>query len=240
MSPIEIRPTTLPSSTTGKWRNLPIVIISMMSADGVRLPAAHDLARHHRADRLVQHPAPRSPSTRTMSRSDRMPSMRPWFITSTAPILRSPQDLDRRRELCVRLDALDLMALGIENRTYRHCRLPESVRALEEPDLVRESSINSSAPVSFQARRQARPSCTAAASCLRRNVRMMNEIALRRKRDQTRSGSSGDDASAACGIARGTGSNSENSIRPARNRRYAPARRRWRRRCRSRSSRGRR
>ena len=37
--------------------------------------------------------APRSPSTRTMSRSDRMPSSRPWFITSTAPILRSPRIL---------------------------------------------------------------------------------------------------------------------------------------------------
>ncbi len=35
--------------------------------------------------------------------------------------------------------------------------------------------------------------------------------------DQTRPASSGDDASAACGIARGTGSNSENNIRPARN-----------------------
>ena len=35
-------------------------------------------------------PAPRSESTRTMSRSDRMPSIRPCSITSTAPILRSP------------------------------------------------------------------------------------------------------------------------------------------------------
>ena len=35
--------------------------------------------------------------------------------------------------------------------------------------------------------------------------------------DQTRPDPSGDDASAACGAARGTGSNSENSIRPARN-----------------------
>ena len=37
--------------------------------------------------------APRSPSTRTMSRSDRMPSMRPSLITSTAPILRSARIL---------------------------------------------------------------------------------------------------------------------------------------------------
>ena len=35
--------------------------------------------------------------------------------------------------------------------------------------------------------------------------------------DQTRPGPSGDETSAACGIARGTGSNSENNIRPARN-----------------------
>ena len=38
------------------------------------------------------------------------------------------------------------------------------------------------------------------------------QAAIRRGPD-----SSGDDASAACGVARGTGSNSENSIRPARN-----------------------
>ncbi len=37
--------------------------------------------------------APRSPSTRTMSRSDRIPSTRPWLMTSTAPILRSPSIL---------------------------------------------------------------------------------------------------------------------------------------------------
>ena len=75
--------------------------------------------------------APRSPSTRTMSRSDRMPSMRPLLIASTAPILLLRQNLDRSRELGVRLDALDLMAFGIENCTYRHCRLPEADRALE-------------------------------------------------------------------------------------------------------------
>ena len=35
--------------------------------------------------------------------------------------------------------------------------------------------------------------------------------------DQTRPASSGEEAFAACGIARGTGSNSENNIKPARN-----------------------
>ena len=75
--------------------------------------------------------APRSPSTRTMSRSDRMPSMRPSLITSTAPILRSARILIGGGKLRLRLDALNLVAFGIENCTYRHCRLLEADRALE-------------------------------------------------------------------------------------------------------------
>src|SRR5271169_5420470 len=46
---------------------------------------------------------------------------------------------------------------------------------------------------------------------------MMDEIRRRRKLDQLLVGTSGDDASAASTGARGTGSNSENSTRPAKN-----------------------
>jgi hypothetical protein len=36
------------------------------------------------------------------------------------------------------------VALGVENRTYRHCRLPESQpSAVRGPDLFFESSTNS-------------------------------------------------------------------------------------------------
>ena len=71
--------------------------------------------------------APRSPSTRTMSRSDRIPSMRPLVITSTAPILRSRQNLDGGR-CSPPAPRSDLVTFGIENCTYRHCRLLEADR----------------------------------------------------------------------------------------------------------------
>src|SRR4029079_12038238 len=58
------------------------------------------------------------------------------------------EDLDRGREPGVRLAAQDLMAFGIENCTYRHCRLLNRF-APQRARLVRESSINSSAPTSF-------------------------------------------------------------------------------------------
>ena len=165
-----------------------------------------------------------------MSRSDRMPSMRPWLMTSTAPILRSAKNLDRGRELGVRLDAQDLMAFGIENCTYRHCRLPESVRALNELDLFTESSINSSAPASFRAR-------AASAAVVHRSklwlasqlARMMNEIALRRKRrsDAVRlRPAMTHPQHAALPAAPDRTAKTTSGRREIR--RYAPARRRWR------------
>ena len=131
MSPMEIRPTTLPSSTTGKCLNLPIVIISMIALTVSHCLQLMTLRVITALTGSSSTAAPRSPSTRTISRSDRMPSMRPLLITSTAPIFRSAENLDRSGELCLRLDALDLMAFGIENCTYRHCRLLEVDRAKE-------------------------------------------------------------------------------------------------------------
>jgi len=93
MSPIEIRPTTLPSSTTGKCLNFPDVIISMIAltvSDCLQLTTLRVMTALTGSSSTL---APRSPSARTMSRSDRMPSIRPWPITSTAPILRSPSIL---------------------------------------------------------------------------------------------------------------------------------------------------
>ena len=61
------------------------------------------------------------------------------LMTSTAPIFVLASSLTAADSLALGLDAHDLMALGIENCTYRHCRLPEcrvaSLRA--ERDLVR-------------------------------------------------------------------------------------------------------
>ena len=93
MSPIEIRPTTLPSSTTGKCLNLPSVIISMIAATVSVCLQLTTLRVMTALTGSSSTAAPRSPSTRTMSRSDRMPSMRPLLITSTAPIFRSARIL---------------------------------------------------------------------------------------------------------------------------------------------------
>src|SRR6516164_4883370 len=93
MSPIEINPTTRSPSTTGRWRNLPLVIISMMAATvslSRQLTTLRVITSLTGASSTL---APRSPSTRTISRSDRMPSTPPLLITSTAPILRSPRIL---------------------------------------------------------------------------------------------------------------------------------------------------
>ena len=75
--------------------------------------------------------APRSPSTRTMSRSDRMPSMRPLVITSTAPIFFSARILIAAESFTSGSTIWIVMAFGIENCAYRHCRLPEADRALQ-------------------------------------------------------------------------------------------------------------
>ena len=115
MSPIEIRPTTLPSSTTGKWRNLPIVIISMMPAtvsDSRQLTTLRVMTALTGSSSTL---APRSPSTRTMSRSDKN-TLKPSLVHHQhGADLAFAKDLDRRRKLGVRLDALDLVALGVEN-----------------------------------------------------------------------------------------------------------------------------
>jgi hypothetical protein len=59
---------------------------------------------------------------------------------------------------------------------------PESVRAPKSPT-VRESSINSSAPVSFRARSTSAAVMDGSGLGLAlRHVKMMDEIALRRKR----------------------------------------------------------
>ena len=50
--------------------------------------------------------APRSPSTRTMSRSDRMPSIRPWLIDQHGADLALRENFDRGRKLGVGFDAL--------------------------------------------------------------------------------------------------------------------------------------
>jgi len=92
-SPIEIRPTTRSSSSTGRCRNFPSVMISMITAtvsDCLQLTTLRVITALTGSSST---PAPRSPSTRTISRSDRMPSMRPSLMTSTAPIFRSPSIL---------------------------------------------------------------------------------------------------------------------------------------------------
>ena len=91
MSPMEIRPTTLSPSITGRCLNLPNVIISMIAATVsvcLQLMTLRVITALTGSSSTL---APRSPSTRTMSRSDRMPSMRPLLITNTAPIFRSPK-----------------------------------------------------------------------------------------------------------------------------------------------------
>ena len=59
-SPIEMMPTSWSCSTTGRWRNLPVVIRSMMAPTVSDSAAGHDLARHHCASGSFSAPAPRS------------------------------------------------------------------------------------------------------------------------------------------------------------------------------------
>src|SRR4029078_8603001 len=80
------------------------------------------------------------------------------------------------------LDAQDIMTFGIENRTYRHCRLPEFVRAPKSP--------TSSRVFNQQFRAGFFSGAVGSAAVMHRSkhwlasqrARMMNEIALRRKR----------------------------------------------------------
>ena len=115
MSPIEIRPTTLPSSTTGRCRNLPSVIISMMPAtvsDCLQLTTLRVMTR---ADGLLEHPG-----AALAEHAHDVALGQDTFEAALAhhqhgADLAFAQHLDRRRELGVRLDAQDLMAFGIEN-----------------------------------------------------------------------------------------------------------------------------
>src|SRR5713226_3406595 len=93
--------------------------------DGVGLPATDDLARHHRADWFVQHRG--TPLTERAHdialRQDAFDAAFAHRQHSADLALR--QNLDRCRKLRARLDALNLMAFGIENCAYRHGRLPK-------------------------------------------------------------------------------------------------------------------
>src|SRR6266436_4566275 len=103
--------------------------------DGVGLPAADDLACHHRADRLVERRC-----TALAEHAHDVTFRQDAF--DTAPVhhqhradLPLRQSLDRGGKLYLRFDALDLMAFGIENCTYRHCRLPEPIAPSTGHDL---------------------------------------------------------------------------------------------------------
>src|SRR6516165_8375241 len=99
--------------------------------NGIVLPAADDLARHHLADRPVQHAG--SPLTHHAHdialRQDALDAAIAHHKHGADLAL--AKNLDRRRKLRLRLDAQDVVALGIENCTYRHWRLLEVGRAIE-------------------------------------------------------------------------------------------------------------
>src|SRR6185437_5621073 len=98
--------------------------------DGVVLPATYDLACHRRADRLVEHactPLAQFAHDITL-RENALDAARLHDQHGTDPAL--VENPNHVRKPCFRLHAHDLMTLGIENRTYRHCRLPEADRAL--------------------------------------------------------------------------------------------------------------
>ena len=99
--------------------------------DGVGLFATDDLACHHRADWLIEHGG-----TAFAEHAHDVALRQDAFDAAFAhrqygADLPFRQNLDRGRELGVRFDALDLVTFGIEDCTYRHCRLPEADRALE-------------------------------------------------------------------------------------------------------------
>src|SRR5205085_6435085 len=100
-------------------------------ADSVGLLAADDLARHHRADGFIEHGSttfPEHPHDVALRQNALDLAFAHHQYGSDLPLA---QNVDRSGELYIRLDALDLMAFGIKNCTYRHCRLPEADRALE-------------------------------------------------------------------------------------------------------------
>src|SRR6202020_1818141 len=100
-------------------------------ADGIGLLAAHDLARHHRTDRLFEDgsAALAEHAHDVALRQDALDAARTH--DEHGADLALAQDFDRGRKFLFRRNALDLVSFGIENGTYRHCRLPEANRALE-------------------------------------------------------------------------------------------------------------
>src|ERR1700680_4248483 len=153
--------------------------------DGVGLPATDDLARHDRADRFIQYSR-----TALAEHPHDIALRQDAFDAAVAhhhygADLPFRQNLDRGRELCVRLDALDLMAFGIENCTYRHCRLPEADRPLARPRPLLPLSLQSTVQrrVLAGALGECGHLCTLTGSCpLPRYAKMMDEIVFCRKR----------------------------------------------------------
>src|SRR6202043_1360508 len=88
------------------------------------------------------------------------------------------QNLDRSREPGIRLDALDLMTFGIENCTYRHCRLPEADRALERARSFVHLSLQSTVQRRFRCgriRRARLPKAHSRAQAVPQHNEMMDE-----------------------------------------------------------------
>ncbi len=112
--------------------------------DRVGLLAGDDLAGHDLRHRLLQH-ARTALTEHAHDVALRQDAFEPALVhhQHRADLLLGEQ-LDCGSQLRVGLDAHDLVALGIEDGTYRHCRLPESEpSALRGPDLFAESSTNS-------------------------------------------------------------------------------------------------
>ena len=184
MSPIEIRPTTLPSSTTGRCRNLPIVIISMIAATvsdclqltTLRVITALTGSSSDAGAAFAEH------AHDVALRQDAFDAALAHHQHGADLPLR--QNLDRGRKFGVRLDALDVMAFGIEDCTYRHCRLPEVDRALRTSAIFVPLSLQSTVQRRFRCRRirQTPASSTLTGLCPASQAAMMDEIAMRRKR----------------------------------------------------------
>src|SRR3954451_13477797 len=82
---------------------------------GVGLAAAHDLARHDRADRLLEHPGA-ALAQHPDDVAFRKDALKPSLVHHQhGADLALAKDLDRRRKLGVGFDALDLVTLGVEN-----------------------------------------------------------------------------------------------------------------------------
>src|SRR6266566_1289294 len=135
--------------------------------DGVGLLAADDLARHYRADRFVEYRR-----TAFAERAHDVPLRQDAFDTALAQHqhgadLPLRQSLDRGGKPGVWLDALNLMTLGIENCTYRHCRLPEPI-APRPGTILFPLSLQSTVQRRFRCRRirQALTSSTFRGLCL--------------------------------------------------------------------------